>query len=290
VAAVGNSDQSPSEPWPYAGWPASLPHVIGVSALNRKGAAPTFSNRDPQFNDLAAPGEDILSTFPLALTAAHPECVEQGYSSCGPEEYRSAEGTSFAAPQVTAAAAMLFATSPTLTADQVATLLAQGAVDAVPANGCPACTVGHDRFTGAGRLDQTGALDLLAAGPPPRDRYEPNDGGGTSSYPLFGSSRQINATLDYWNDRDDVYRVFLRAGERLVVSGGTATAIRPVLALWRPGTAAVDPAAPASRRLASRPAGAGLTYRATAEGWYLLDVRLTHATRGPYHLVLTKSA
>ncbi len=112
VAAVGNSDQSPSEPWPYAGWPAALPHVVGVSALNRKGAAPTFSNRDPQFNDIAAPGEDILSTFPLTLTAAHPDCDEQGYSSCGPEEYRMAEGTSFAAPQVTAAAAMLFATSP----------------------------------------------------------------------------------------------------------------------------------------------------------------------------------
>ena len=289
VAAVGNSDQSPSEPWPYAGWPAALPHVVGVSALNRKGAAPAFSNRDPQFNDLAAPGEDILSTFPLALTAAHPDCAEQGYSSCGPEEYRTAEGTSFAAPQVTAAAAMLFATSPSLTADQVATLLAQSSVDALPANGCAACTVGHDRFTGAGRLDQAAALELLAAGAPQRDRYEPNDDGGTSSYPLYGSNRQIDATLDYWNDRDDVYRVFLRKGERLVVSGGSSSAIRPVLALWRPGTVTVDSAAPPSRRLAVRPAGAGLSYRAPAAGWYLLDVRLTHATRGPYRLAVTKT-
>ena len=289
VAAVGNSDQAPAEPWPYAGWPAALPHVIGVSALDRKGATPRFSNRDPQFNDLAAPGEDILSTFPLQLTAAHPECAEQGYSSCGPEEYRAAEGTSFAAPQVTAAAAMLFATSPGLTADQVATLLAESAVDAVPANGCSACTVGHDRFTGAGRLDQTAALELLASGAPPRDQYEPNDDAGTSAYPLFGSTRQIDATLDYWNDRDDVYRIFLHRGERLVVSGGASTAIRPVLALWRPGTVTVDPPASVSRRLASRPAGAGLSYRATTEGWYLLDVRLTHATRGPYRLVVTKS-
>ena len=115
VAAVGNSDQAPSQPWPYASWPAALPHVLGVSALSRKGGSPAFSNRDPQFNDIAAPGEDILSTFPLQLTANRPECVDQGYSSCGPEEYRSAEGTSFATPQVTAAAAVLLATSPGLT-------------------------------------------------------------------------------------------------------------------------------------------------------------------------------
>ena len=116
VAAVGNGDQAPSQPWPYASWPAALPHVLGVSALSRTGSSPAFSNRDPRFNDIAAPGEEILSTFPLQLTANRPECVDQGYSSCGPEEYRSAEGTSFATPQVTAAAAVLFATSPALAA------------------------------------------------------------------------------------------------------------------------------------------------------------------------------
>jgi len=288
VAAVGNSDQSPSQPWPYAGWPAALPHVIGVSALSRSGNAAGFSNRDPQFNDLAAPGENILSTFPLALTAAHPDCLEQGYSSCGPEEFRSAEGTSFAAPQVTAAAAMLFATSPTLSPDQVTTLLEEGAVDAVPANGCVKCTVGHDRFTGAGRLDQTAAIELLAAGAPPRDHFEPNDD-GTSAYPLYGSRRQVDATLDYWNDRDDVYRVYLRKGERLVAAAATSSEIHPALALWRPGTTTVDVAAATSRRLAAQPAGAGLGYRAPAAGWYLLDAKLTHATRGPYRLVVTKT-
>ena len=215
VAAVGNADQSPAQPWPYASWPAALPHVLGVSALTRRGGVPAFSNRDPQFNDIAAPGEDILSTLPLRLTAMSPECREQGYSSCGPDEYRSAEGTSFATPQVTAAAAMLIATSPGLAPDQVLALLEQSAVDARPANGCFACTVGHDRFTGSGRLDQTAAIELLAAGAPPRDRYEPNDGAGASAYPLFGAQRDIAATLDYWNDRDDVYRVYLRAGERL---------------------------------------------------------------------------
>ena len=36
VAAIGNSDQSPTQPWPYASWPAALPHVLGVSAVNRR--------------------------------------------------------------------------------------------------------------------------------------------------------------------------------------------------------------------------------------------------------------
>ena len=32
VAAVGNADDAPTEPWGYAGYPAALPHVLGVSA------------------------------------------------------------------------------------------------------------------------------------------------------------------------------------------------------------------------------------------------------------------
>jgi subtilisin family serine protease len=287
VAAVGNSDQSPSQPWPYASWPAALPHVLGVSALSRKGGSPSFSDRDLQFNDIAAPGEDILSTFPVALTAAHPECVDQGYSSCGTEEYRAAEGTSFAAPQVSAAAATLLATSPELTPDQITALLERSAVDAVPGNGCSVCATGRDRFTGAGRLDATAALDLLAAGPPPRDRYEPNDSGGSGSYPLFGARRVVDATIDPWNDRDDVYGVYLRAGERLVAKLD-GSAARPSFSLWRPGTTSISPASAPSRLLAVRQPGATLAYRAGPAGWYLLDLRMTRGVGGAYRVTVTK--
>ena len=289
VAAVGNSDQSPSQPWSYASWPAALPHVVGVSALDRQGGSPDFSNRDPQFNDIAAPGEDILSTFPLALTADHPECLEQGYSSCGPEEYRSAEGTSFATPQVTAAAAVLLATAPTLAPDQVVALLEGSAVDAEPANGCGPCAIGRDRFTGAGRLDQTAALALLGLGEPARDLYEPNDGGGASAYPLYGARRVVEATLDYWNDRDDVYTVYLRKGDRLIAAAAASIPVRPALALWRPGTQTIDEASAPVRRLATRPPGVTMSYRARATGWYVLDVRMTRPGVGPYRLAVSKS-
>ena len=249
VAAVGNSDQAPAQPWPYASWPAALPHVLGVSALSRTGDSPEFSNRDPQFNDIAAPGEDILSTLPLALTAARPDCADQGYSSCGPEEYRFAEGTSFAAPQVSAAAAVLLATSPGLSGDQVLNLLERSAVDAVPANGCGVCTPGRDRFTGAGRLDETGALNLLAAGVPPRDRFEPNDTAATA-YALFGVRRAVDATIDYWNDRDDVYRLYLHVGDRLAAGLAAGGQARPRLSLWAPGTTEIGTGSSASGLLA----------------------------------------
>jgi len=287
VAAVGNSDQAPAQPWPYASWPAALPHVLGVSALSRTGDSPVFSNRDPQFNDVAAPGEDILSTLPLALTAGRPDCLEQGYSSCGPAEYRSAEGTSFAAPQVSAAAAVLFATSPSLSGDQVLNLLERSAVDAVPANGCGACTPGRDRFTGAGRLDGTGALDLLAAGAPPRDQFEPNDT-ASSAYPLFGAKRVVDATIDYWNDRDDVYRVYLRAGERLIAALAPGGQARPRLSLWKPGTTAIGAGTAVPGLLAVRRPGVSLSYRAEAAGWYLLDLAMTQPGGGSYRLLVSK--
>ncbi len=289
VAAVGNADQSPAEPWPYASWPAALPHVLGVSALGRSGASPVFSNRDVQFNDIAAPGEDILSTLPLSLTEAFPHCVEQGYSSCGPADYRHAEGTSFAAPQVSAAAAVLLATRPGLTPDQVLSLLLSGAVDSTPSNGCGRCVRGRDRFTGVGRLDQTASLELLDTDLPAADRFEPNDAAGAGAYPLFGRARRVDATLDYWNDRDDIYRIYLRVGERLVVTTSRAMPVQPALDLWQPGTEAVDVTSGTVRRLATRPTGAVLRYRARAPGWYVLQVRAPRAASGQYRLSISKS-
>src|SRR5262249_15054160 len=119
VAAVGNADEAPKTPWHYASYPAALPHVIGVSALAADGSVPLFSIRDKVFNDIAAPGVGIVSTLPRSLTGARPTCLDQGYSICGPPEFKSADGTSYAAAQVSAAAALLIAMRPSLAPDQV---------------------------------------------------------------------------------------------------------------------------------------------------------------------------
>ena len=112
VAAVGNSDEAYTTPWPYASWPAALPHVIGVGALTHAGNVPDFSDEDPTFVDMSAPGVGIFSTFPKNLTSDQAGCTEQGYTGCAPDDYQHPEGTSFSAPQVSAAAAVLFGLEP----------------------------------------------------------------------------------------------------------------------------------------------------------------------------------
>ncbi len=289
VAAVGNADQAPSEPWQYASWPSALPHVLGVSALARNGSSPAFSNRDPTFNDIAAPGEEILSTFPLPLTERRPACLEQGYSSCGSEEYANAEGTSFAAPQVSAAVANLLATLPTLLPNQLTTMVERTAVDSVPRNGCPRCSRGHDLLTGWGRLDAAAALDALARPLPAADAYETNDDAGEHAYPLFGTRRRVDATLDFWDDRDDVYRVYLRTGQRLFVSYSSASA-RASLTLWPPTTLTVGVDALPEDRLRRSAAATQnrIAYRAPAAGWFYLQLRIEHPGAGPYRMSLVK--
>ena len=99
----------------------------------------------------------------------------------------------------------------------------------------------------------------------------------------------VEATIDYWNDRDDVYRVYLHAGEQLTATESGTSAAGPSLALWRPGTIAVDAASVRDRRLLSRPAGTSLSFRADAAGWYLLDVRMIARAAGAYRLTVAKA-
>src|SRR5262249_28212852 len=119
VAAVGNADEAPVSPWPYASWPSALPHVLGVGALSRSGNVPDFSAEDSMYDDLAAPGVGIFSTFPKQLTSPQEGCEAQGYTECATGDYRHPEGTSFAAPQVSAAAAVLLGVNPSLSSSQV---------------------------------------------------------------------------------------------------------------------------------------------------------------------------
>jgi subtilisin family serine protease len=292
VAAVGNSDQAPRSPWVYASYPAALPHVLGVSAVAQDGSVPKFSNRDPIYNDLAAPGQAILSLLPRPLTARFPACSEQGYSSCGPDEYREAQGTSFAAPQVSAAAAVLLSLRPTLRPEQVRTILRGTAVDHTPATGCAACAIGRDELTGWGRLDVTRAIRTLAEPLPMRDRYETNDDVGRRSYDLFGATRRIDATLDYWDDQDDVYAVRLKKGQPVYVGlKAPETSADLNLAFWLPRTRSIQDVSSVRfrTRISARPgARQYLSYRAPAAGTYFVQVRMSSAGLAHYRLIVVK--
>lgn len=104
VAAVGN-DGPRARPM----FPAAYPHVIGVTAVDRSGRVYRRALQGAQV-DLAAPGVEIP-------TAASIKGI------------RPQTGTSFAAPFVSAAAAILLAAEPGLTPQQVAERLAAGARD-----------------------------------------------------------------------------------------------------------------------------------------------------------------
>ena len=290
VAAVGNSDQAPSSPWPYAGYPAALPHVLGVSSLARDGSVSSFSDRDAVFNDIAAPGEEVLSTLPRTLTANNPTCTDQGYSNCGPEDYRRPRGTSFAAPQVAAAAALLLAQSPELTEGQVTTLLERTAVDANAANGCAACTPLRDSLSGWGRLDIASALAAVTKSTlPAADRLETNDDIGAQTGRLKGGRGKLGATLDFWDDQTDVFAVDLRARRRLSLSVAGAAGTIIHLRLWSPQATSVF--AGSSRKLsvahAARPGSRqGFSYVPAAGkgGRYYLQVTIAKPGAGRYTL------
>ena len=64
VAAVGNADSAPTEPWGYAGYPAALPHVLGVSSLDRDGTVP----------ELLEPRQPSTSTSRRPASRSSPRC------------------------------------------------------------------------------------------------------------------------------------------------------------------------------------------------------------------------
>jgi subtilisin family serine protease len=288
VAAAGNGNDAPQKPWPFASYPAAFPHVLAVGAYGRLGGVPSFSNRDDRFVDLAAPGMDIFSLFPRPLTAAFGACIEQGYSSCGTKDYRHADGTSFAAPQVSATAALLFGESAALRPDQVTEILKLSASDAMPVNGCAECSPGPDALTGFGRLDVGAALDSLQGPPPPADRFEPNDD-VSSQAAIVWSPLVATATLDWWDDPNDVYRIHLNRGQRLSVYVRASAKIDPSIVLWKPGLRDLSDARSdlrARRSIHGPGVPERIRFKALRTAWYSLQVKLAKPAFGAYRIRL----
>ena len=103
VAAAGNSssdnDQTPHYPSSY-----NLGNVISVAALNRRDELASFSNYGAKSVHVAAPGEEILSTW-----------LKNGF-----EEKK---GTSMATPFVAGVAALVLAQNPKISVDELRALL-----------------------------------------------------------------------------------------------------------------------------------------------------------------------
>ncbi|HEY0004650.1 MAG TPA: S8 family serine peptidase [Pyrinomonadaceae bacterium] len=99
VAASGNSsadtDQQPHYPSSY-----NLPNIISVAALDRKDMLASFSNYGAKSVHVAAPGAEILSTWPH-------------------DSFEEHSGTSMATPEVVGVAALLLSIEPNLSVKEL---------------------------------------------------------------------------------------------------------------------------------------------------------------------------
>lgn len=248
VAASGNEFQNGNP----VNYPAALPHVLSVASVGPDLSTSAFSTANAAV-DLAAPGEQVPADVPPAFD-----------NDGNPDGFTLVDGTSFAAPAVTGAAAFVKAARPDLSAGQVADVLRQSAGDVDKK--------GYDANTGYGLVN----LDKALVAPTPRkDPLEPNDEimwvDGTAfaqaDRPVFNGRATVSfaASVDQVEDPLDVYRIKLPARSRAQVTL-TPSYGDPDLELFRSSAKSTSDR---SRRLArsahtgTRPDSAGLVNRSS---------------------------
>jgi type VII secretion-associated serine protease mycosin len=186
VAAAGNSGRAGNQPL----YPAAIPGVLAVAGTARDGSVWTQGESGP-YVALAAPAEEIYST---SDTSGH----------------LTSAGTSYAAPYVSAAAALLWSRYPDESAGQIITRLLETAD--------PVGTAAHGRDdeSGFGRVDPYRALiapvpkntgdPLLAAPSAAAISVEASVGSG-SAVPVWtissgaAAAAVIGLTAFFWNRR-----------------------------------------------------------------------------------------
>ncbi len=145
ICAAGNDGRDNS-----VNWPARAKESIAVGAVDRNGRVTSFSSRGPQV-DIAAPGQDITSTYPNG-------------------RYAKLSGTSMACPFVAGVVALMLAKhrqigseTPLANVEELRQHLQKTATDAGP--------TGHDPAYGWGLINPNSMLTQLVppAGSQPLD-------------------------------------------------------------------------------------------------------------------------
>ncbi|MEF9427076.1 MAG: S8 family serine peptidase [Candidatus Mariimomonas ferrooxydans] len=173
IAAAGN-DGTDNDSYPHYPSNYDVPNVISVAATDHNDDLAWFSNYGETTVDLAAPGEDIFSTFPpgVYLSSSCNDNDGDGYGYCS--------GTSMATPHVAGVAALLKGYNPALSALDNKNLI-MNSVD-------PVESLAGRTVTG-GRLNANSAL--MIAGP---DWIRVN--GELSGQILPGFSTDLTVLLD----------------------------------------------------------------------------------------------
>ena len=195
VAAVGN-EYSSGNPVEY---PAALLQPAGSNGVGGSGLAVTASGptglrahfaNTGSWVSLAAPGENVFGAVSQdSSPAAYPRSPLPGAQS---GLYGYASGTSFAAPQVAGAAALVWAANPSLTGPQVAQILKETASGA--GRWTPELGFGVIDVAAAVARAQTGAPGVLLSGNHVATHVQLNWSGDATRYALSLSKDSSPAT------------------------------------------------------------------------------------------------
>jgi subtilisin family serine protease len=137
VAAAGNEGPGPQT----VGYPARYPQVLSVAAIDPNKKVAKFSSRGPEV-DIAAPGVDILSTYP-------------------PRNYAKLSGTSMATPFVAGVVALLVSFDRGRASTRVKNY--QDLIDLVKATSFDSGQVGFDNEYGWGLINPKGLILGMSA-------------------------------------------------------------------------------------------------------------------------------
>ncbi len=165
-ASAGNNSDTDID------YPASLPSVNAIGAINNRGIKADFSNYGSGI-DYVAPGEDIYTTDRTGADGWNPE-----------GDYVLSSGTSFASPYAAGVAALIFSKNKQVPVEQVENILKKSCIDLG--------TIGKNSFYGWGLVN---AHDALLLTPSLGEQADPNYGGGdgTENNPFqIWTSSQMN--------------------------------------------------------------------------------------------------
>ena len=168
---------------------------------------------------------------------------------------------------------------PLLQPDQVAHLLTRIGARRQRSRRDVGSAPGSDHsHSGWGRLDVARRSPALAGPIPTADRFESNDDAGRARTPLGSDAADFAATIDFWDDQNDVYKLFLRKRQRVTITLDTLRRADTDLVLWKPGTQRIgglslDLLRQRAATSATRRARERIVYRARSAGWYFVRRR-----------------
>ena len=200
IVAAGNENRDAS-----LDSPANCSGVVTVASVNRSGGRSYFSNFGSSV-EVAAPGGDIRVSSANGILST----LNAGSNAPGADSYAFYQGTSMATPHVVGVVALMLSAKPTLTPDQVSSIL-QSTARVFPAT-CSQC--------GSGIVNASAAVDAAlgggGGGGTTINETEPNNS-RTAPQAIGAANTTVNGTMASSSD-NDYFSLTLPAGKTLTAT------------------------------------------------------------------------